>query len=571
MKSAGIISDKRAIVLIASLPLFGASIPAIAQDATAYGGSIEVPTFEQIDSNGVDLLTGKLRISSPVLSSGSQELPRAMGLQWNGTAWAHVDIPSIWLNGNNRWFVNYKGSSDEFSGFSSGQTQVKPITGAKLACSVELPSKRVFFCNYRSRQGDLVVFTGGAPGLYPNLGVSNYAFGNLGTGSVSIFSPSGNRVHDVNSIGRLNASSYLGSAQPSYNSTNVQLTLNGGQSLTLNTSNMTTSNASKHYLRPQSVTQVVTDEVGTRWRYVVNSNRYITQIQSPGGVANVNITYNNGRVTSVTNAAGTWNYSYTRPGNNFGTTTVTAPGSVVTYVEYNTDKGYATLLRDPLNRTTTYSYDTSGRMVSMTMPEGNNVVFTYDARGNVTQKTTNPKPGSSLAPLTEYAGYDATCTIDIKCNKPNYVIDAKGNRTDFEYDVGTQASVTMQFQVQPLYYYTGTGRPTKVTLPAPVAGQPRPEIRNVYSGGVLAETSECITQASCAGTADEVKTTYQYDTGRRLMLGKAITSNGVTLRTCYTYNDRGQLVSETEPKADLATCPTAILPSMTPATSMTSP
>lgn len=543
----------------------------LAQDATSYGGSIEVPTFEQIDANGVDLLTGKLRISSPILTAGSDERPAAMGLQWNGTAWTHVDVPSVWLNGNNRWFVNYKGKSDEFSGFSSGQQQVKPITGAKLACSVELPSKRVFFCNYRSRDGELAIFTGGAPGLYPNLGVSNYAFGNLGTGSVSVFAPSGNTVYSVSSTGWLTANSaYQGTAQNAYNATNVSITIYG-QLLTLNTPNMTTSNSSKHYLRPQSTTQTITDEVGTQWRYVVNSNRYITQIQSPGGIANVNITYNNGRVTSVTNGAGTWNYSYTRPGNNFGTTTVTAPGNVVTYVEYNTDKGYATLVRDALYRTTTYSYDASGRMVTMILPDGNNVVFTYDARGNVTQKTTNAKPGSGLAPLIEYAGFDATCTVDIKCNKPNYVIDANGNRTDFEYDVGSQASITPQYQTQPVYYYTGTGRPTKVTLPAAAPGQPRPEIRNTYSNGVLIESSQCMTQSTCAGTADEIKTTYQYDTNLRVMFGKAVTSNGVTLRTCYAYDGLGRKISETQPKANLSSCPATISTPLGPAAAASSP
>jgi YD repeat-containing protein len=244
---------------------------------------------------------------------------------------------------------------------------------------------------------------------------------------------------------------------------------------------------------------------------------------------------------------------------------------VVTYVEYNTDKGYATLVRDPLYRTTTYSYDVSGRMVTMTMPEGNSVVFTYDPRGNVTQKATYAKPGSGLGPLIEYAGFDATCTVDIKCNKPNYVIDANGNRTDFEYDVGSQVSITPLYQTQPIYYYTGTGRPTKITLPAPVAGQPRPEFRNVYSNGVLVETTQCITQSTCAGTADEVKTTFQYDNDLKVMFGKAITSNGVTLRTCFTYDMVGRRISETEPRADLAACPTTIVPSLGPAAAASSP
>ena len=59
----------------------------------------------------------------------------------------------------------------------------------------------------------------------------------------------------------------------------------------------------------------------------------------------------------------------------------------------------------------------------------------YDARANLTEKRQLPTSGSTLAPVVESAGYDVTCTYAVKCNKPNWLRDAKGNQTDFEYDL----------------------------------------------------------------------------------------------------------------------------------------
>jgi YD repeat-containing protein len=147
----------------------------------------------------------------------------------------------------------------------------------------------------------------------------------------------------------------------------------------------------------------------------------------------------------------------------------------------------------------------------------------------VTQKVIVPKYNSGLGNITLSAGYDATCTIAVKCNKPNWTKDALGNETDYTYD-------------------STTGFVTSVTAPAANISGIRPQTRYSYtpmqayfkdaSGAivpsgtstyVLTATSVCRTSggaalsgtagqgpfslsggASCAGTSDELKTTVSY-------------------------------------------------------------
>jgi hypothetical protein len=54
-------------------------------------------------------------------------------------------------------------------------------------------------------------------------------------------------------------------------------------------------------------------------------------------------------------------------------------------------------------------------------------------------------------------------------------------------------------------------------------------------------------------------TTYEYGadgTANNLRVrGKVVTADGVSLRTCYGYDWQGNKISETSPRAGLATCP----------------
>jgi YD repeat-containing protein len=80
---------------------------------------------------------------------------------------------------------------------------------------------------------------------------------------------------------------------------------------------------------------------------------------------------------------------------------------------------------------------------------------------------------------------------------------------------------------------------------------------------VLATESFCRTTgaigAGCGLASDQVVTTYDYGptsgANNLFLHGKAVTADGTTLRTCYSYDKFGNKISETSPNAGLASCP----------------
>jgi len=99
------------------------------------------------------------------------------------------------------------------------------------------------------------------------------------------------------------------------------------------------------------------------------------------------------------------------------------------------DAGHlVTEVKDPLNRATARTYDTAGRLLTLTDAAGNVVTYAYDANGNVTQvaDTQIPTTGSSETFVTQFV-YDAlnrrTSTKEIdRLNASNILT------TTFEFD-----------------------------------------------------------------------------------------------------------------------------------------
>jgi RHS repeat-associated protein len=219
---------------------------------------------------------------------------------------------------------------------------------------------------------------------------------------------------------------------------------------------------------------------------------------------------------------------------------------------------------DELGRTSTYTFiDQFGglpgygrgisRITSLTHPEGDKVTWDWGiAEGpqNLLSVTVTPKPGVGGPTLTWTKGYPTGCnvTTNINCNRPTHEIDARGKRTDYTYD--------------PVH----GGLLTK-TLPADDNGV-RPQMRYTYqqlsakvlnaSGALVSEapiwklvsTSACRTQASCAGTADEVVTTYTYD-DNLLVATETVRAgdNSVSSTVVKSYDPVGNLVSVDGPLA----------------------
>jgi RHS repeat-associated protein len=264
------------------------------------------------------------------------------------------------------------------------------------------------------------------------------------------------------------------------------------------------------------------------WKQFYNAQSQPVGIQLPGNPntsqgmctstsCDIWLTYDaNGKVASIKNAGGTTNYAYSGQ-----TTTITDVLTNQTVIAWNLDAKRPSSITDPLGRITTFEYypwstprswNVDQRLKKVTSPEGNYTQYTYDVRGNVTEVRQVAKPGSALADIVSTASYDTTCSNIKKCNKPNFTIDAKSNRTDYAYDATS-------------------GVPTTVTAPAPGGGNTvRPQVRNTVtakfawyktsSGGspvqsptaiyLVTATSSCVSGSTCAGTATELKSTYAY-------------------------------------------------------------
>lgn len=258
---------------------------------------------------------------------------------------------------------------------------------------------------------------------------------------------------------------------------------------------------------------VVEDVLGneTRYRHGGSSSQ-ITAIRWPGSTSdNVAVAYDGqGRAVAVADASGTWTYSYADV-SGVRTTTSTGPQSQQWVVVSDLGIGRATSVTDGLGRTTEYDYDTFGRLTTITPPEANEVRFTYDGRGNITEIRQVAEPGSSLADIVTTATYPATCANVLTCNQPSARTDPRGAVTDYTYDPNHGGVLT-------------------ITSPAPITGADRPQTRVTYgshyawyktspSGSPVqaptpvvlpTQISACATGATCTGTANEVRAVITY-------------------------------------------------------------
>lgn len=208
-------------------------------------------------------------------------------------------------------------------------------------------------------------------------------------------------------------------------------------------------------------------------------------------------------------------------------------------------------------KTVTFSADVANRVTNVTQIDAFSEAYQYDARGNVILIT---RSGSGETPITTQANYDATCTNLAKCNKPNWTIDGRGNRTDYTYyPSGLLKSVTMpaddqNIRPQVRYFYE-----QRYAYVKNASGGYVPSSSPIW---MLAKESYCISGAAsgdgCATSSDEVATTYEYfaSTGpsNLLVRGVAVQSRDGVRRICFRYDDIGNKIAETGPRANRPNC-----------------
>ncbi|MEG3148221.1 hypothetical protein U1839_26535 [Sphingomonas sp. RT2P30] len=296
---------------------------------------------------------------------------------------------------------------------------------------------------------------------------------------------------------------------------------------------------------------------------VANSIRNYTYFNFAGSEGNAP----NNFVSSVNDGISTWTYEHTaddyeHQGSSGVFTNVFDPAGHGRSGFGDSGTGIIQLYRDELLRE--WHFDGNLAPTGYTTPEGNGVSYVGGPRGNRAEMRVFAKPGSGVPDIVTTANYTTTCANLLTCNKPTWTRDAKNNQTDYTYSPDHGGVLTQ-------------------TGPADANGV-RPQTRYGYvqryawilnsSGGyvhaaspIWLPDSESFCRASaatgnasapCAGN-DEVRTTYEYgpDGGPNnlFLRGKAVTADGVTLRTCYGNDANGRRISETSPRANLAVCP----------------
>lgn len=176
--------------------------------------------------------------------------------------------------------------------------------------------------------------------------------------------------------------------------------------------------------------------------------------------------------------------------------------------------------------------------------------------GNIVKVTRYPKPGSSLPPIVAQESLYGAGTFTQ--TKPVWRKDANGNQTDYTYDTAhggvlTETGPAVNINgsmVRPQKRYSYVSRYAWLKSGAGYVQAATP----IW---LLASESSCRTSAwtgsACAaGANDEVITTYDYGPysgpNNLLLRSTTISAEGVSRRTCYSYDALGNKVSQTTPR-----------------------
>ena len=314
----------------------------------------------------------------------------------------------------------------------------------------------------------------------------------------------------------------------------------------------------------ETVTSLVTTSptVTTRSKYYITvaagGAGKLTGIRRPSSPSADNVTYGydtNSRVNSVAVAGvGTWAYNFSLSGSTL-TGTITTP-SIPTprYIYSDTTVLQPTQITDENGYTSTFTYDTNGRLKTAVHPEGNFLTYSYDSRGNLYQTVATPKSGSGLGTLTTSAVFPSSCTNAATCNQPTTTTDVAGNVTN--------------------YFYNSNGTLDYVQAPAPTSGAARPEVHYGYTGPLQAwfknssgtvtntghdavnlptTTTTCVTGAWPCSTANQVVTELDYYGGpsaTNLLVQYSTVKSGTgspSSTTTYAYDNIGNVTSVTDP------------------------
>jgi len=155
-------------------------------------------------------------------------------------------------------------------------------------------------------------------------------------------------------------------------------------------------------------TITATSAVGRQATFTIDAHGRVVQEQATG-LLPISYTYDDhGRLVSATGGTGT--------------------DARTLNLGYNTSSGYLETITDPLGRTMSFTYDTAGRPLAQTLPDGKVVSYAYDANSNLTGIVPPGRPSHTFA----YTSVDLMRTYA----PPN--VGAGSNKTEYTYDADRQ-------------------------------------------------------------------------------------------------------------------------------------
>lgn len=180
----------------------------------------------------------------------------------------------------------------------------------------------------------------------------------------------------------------------------------------------------------------VTDTRSKNWTYAYDASKRLTKVFYPANPTQAIFTNTYDGVGQVKERRDAYNNltSYYYAGYR---TEIVSPNNKSATVYLN---AFGDILKsiDQLGKITTQEYDGRGRLKKRIMPEGNNILYTYDSKDNVLTITNVPKVGSGLSNIVETFTYDATY------NKVATSKDGKNQTTTYVYDAATGNLLTVQ-------------------------------------------------------------------------------------------------------------------------------
>lgn len=161
--------------------------------------------------------------------------------------------------------------------------------------------------------------------------------------------------------------------------------------------------------------------------------------------------------------------------------------------------------------------------------------FSRNGFGDLVQVSSTSRNGKVVSAT---AGYDEVAGPQSR-HKPVFTTDANGGRTDYTYDPVHGGVLTEQGPAD------AAGRRTVTSYGySQLSAQYKNASGSLVSGPPIwkrISRSICQSQTACAGTVDEVITTYEYDANLHLS-AETTSSAGVSRRTTRSYDAVGNLV-----------------------------